>query len=101
MTKLGPTARGAVYIQLSNFPNHYLVLVINDKEFRYALITTRVLPGTMYGNLVMEDIAWLDFDRIHGGDITITAHSEPSLRSAPNPPRDVIEAKATEMTQAG
>ncbi|KAJ7928568.1 mediator complex subunit MED14-domain-containing protein [Mycena leptocephala] len=101
MTKLGPTARGAVYIQLSNFPNHYLVLVINDKEFRYALITTRVLPGTMYGNLVMEDIAWLDFNRIHGGDIAITAHSDPPSRSAPNPIRDVIETKATEMAQAG
>ncbi|KAJ7782911.1 mediator complex subunit MED14-domain-containing protein [Mycena metata] len=99
MTKLGPTARGAVYIQLSNFPNHYLVLVINDKEFRYALITTRVLTGTMYGNLVMEDIAWLDFDRIHGGDIAITAHSEQPSRSAA--PRDVIETKATEMAQAG
>ncbi|KAK7057435.1 mediator of RNA polymerase II transcription subunit 14 [Favolaschia claudopus] len=93
MTKLGPTARGAVYIQLSNFPNHYLVLVIDDKEFRFALITTRILPGTMYGNLVMEDIAWLDFDRIHGGDIEIRAYPDPSsLRSPqgaldPNPDR--------------
>ncbi|KAF8170264.1 mediator complex subunit MED14-domain-containing protein [Mycena galopus ATCC 62051] len=98
ITKLGPTARGAVYIQLSNFPNHYLVLVITDKEFRYALITTAVLPGTMYGNLVMEDIAWLDFDRIHGGDIAITAHSDPPPRSAPNP-RDVVDVK--EKAQAG
>ncbi|KAJ7188529.1 mediator complex subunit MED14-domain-containing protein [Mycena filopes] len=99
--KLGPTAQGAVYIQLSNFPNHYLVLVITDKEFRYALISTRVLTGTMYGNLVMEDVAWLDFDRIHGGDIAITVHSDPPSRSAPNPPRNHRETKPSEMAQAG
>ncbi|KAJ6497836.1 mediator complex subunit MED14-domain-containing protein [Mycena sanguinolenta] len=98
MTKLGPTARGAVYIQLSNFPNHYLVLVITDKEFRYALITTAVLPGTMYGNLVMEDIAWLDFDRIHGGDITIAAHSDPPSRP---PPNAIVDIQPTEKAQAG
>ncbi|KAF7375946.1 Mediator of RNA polymerase II transcription subunit 14 [Mycena sanguinolenta] len=100
MTKLGPTARGAIYIQLSNFPNHYLVLVITDKEFRYALITTAVLPGTMYGNLVMEDIAWLDFDRIHGGDITIAAHSDPPSRPPPNA-RDIVDTTPTEKAQAG
>ncbi|KAJ7874735.1 mediator complex subunit MED14-domain-containing protein [Mycena olivaceomarginata] len=100
-SKLGSTARGAVYIQLSNFPNHYLVLVIDDMVFRYALITASVLPGTMYGNLVMEDIAWLDFNRIHGGDITITAHPDPPSRSAPNPPRDLVETKAPEKAQAG
>jgi hypothetical protein len=55
----------------------------------------------MYGNLVMEDIAWLDFNRIHGGDITITAHPDPPSRSAPNPPRDLVETKAPEKAQAG
>ncbi|KAJ6558514.1 mediator complex subunit MED14-domain-containing protein [Mycena vulgaris] len=102
MGKLGTSARGAVYIQLANFPNHYLVLVINDEEFRYALITTRVLPNTMYGNLVMEDIAWLDFDRIHGGDIAITTQSNPaSSGSARNPLRDSIDAKGPDVGQAG
>ncbi|KAJ7647579.1 mediator complex subunit MED14-domain-containing protein [Roridomyces roridus] len=78
LTKLGPSARGALYIQLSNFPAHYLVLVISDDNFRYAFIETRVLPGTMYGNLVMDNLKWLDFKRIHGGDLTITAHSDPT-----------------------
>ncbi|KAJ7502829.1 mediator complex subunit MED14-domain-containing protein [Mycena galericulata] len=101
MAKLGSSARGAVYIQLSNFPTHYLVLVINDEEFRYALITTRVLTGTMYGNLVMEDIAWLDFGRIHGGDIAITAHPDPSSRPTLKPPRDTADTKGIEKGQAG
>lgn len=56
-------------MQLSKFPDHYLVLVITDDQFRYAFITTKVLSETMYANLIMEDIAWLDFDRIHGEDI--------------------------------
>ncbi|KAJ7209599.1 mediator complex subunit MED14-domain-containing protein [Mycena pura] len=68
MVKLGQGARGAVYIQLSNFPNHYLVLVINDMEFRYAFISTEVVTGTMFGNLIMNEVAWLDVKRIHGDD---------------------------------
>jgi mediator of RNA polymerase II transcription subunit 14 len=65
MAKLGPSTRGTLYIQLCNFPNHYLVLVITDDRFRYALITTRLLSETTYSNMIMEDIAWLDFSRIH------------------------------------
>ncbi|KAG6866650.1 hypothetical protein C0991_000760 [Blastosporella zonata] len=73
--KLGSSTRGTLYIQLSNFPNHYLVLVITDERFRYALITTRIMTESMYTDMIMEDIAWLDFDRIHGEEIVITAHT--------------------------
>ncbi|KAG5646818.1 hypothetical protein DXG03_002195 [Asterophora parasitica] len=73
--KLGPSLRGTLFIQLSNFPNHYLVLVITDEHFRYALITTRILTESMFSQMIMEDIAWLDFSRIHGEDILITSHS--------------------------
>ncbi|KAF8972893.1 mediator complex subunit MED14-domain-containing protein [Flammula alnicola] len=72
MQKLGPEARGSLYIQLSNFPNHYLVLVVTDERFRFALITTKVLSESMYGNMVLEDIAWLDFDRIHDAALIST-----------------------------
>src|SRR6267378_5882221 len=65
MAKLGSEARGTLYIQLSNFPNHYLVLVVTDERFQYALITTTVLNESMFGGMTLEDIAWLDFDRIH------------------------------------
>ncbi|KAJ7594646.1 mediator complex subunit MED14-domain-containing protein [Mycena floridula] len=64
--KLGTSARGFLYIQLANFVSHYLVIVITDESFRYALITTQVLSETMYANMIMEDVAWLDFGRIHG-----------------------------------
>ncbi|KAJ6602180.1 mediator complex subunit MED14-domain-containing protein [Mycena sp. CBHHK59/15] len=100
LAKLGSSARGAVYIQLSNFPHHYLALVINDEEFRYALITTRVLTGTMYGNLVMENVSWLDFDRIHGGDIVVTAQSEATPKFGIESQRHT-DSKGRVLGQAG
>ncbi|KIK79206.1 hypothetical protein PAXRUDRAFT_161917 [Paxillus rubicundulus Ve08.2h10] len=66
LQKLGPSARGTMYIQLSSFPTHYLVLVITEEAFRYALISVKVLPDSMYGNMIMEDIGWLDVQRIRG-----------------------------------
>ena len=48
------------------FPTHYLVLVVTDTDFRYALISVRVVPEGIYQSLVMEDIGWLDVERICG-----------------------------------
>jgi mediator of RNA polymerase II transcription subunit 14 len=70
--KLGPSARGMLYIQLANFPSHYLVLVITDEEFRYALISVDVLSESMYANMVMKDIGWLNIRRIHGDDVVVS-----------------------------
>ncbi|KAA1472975.1 MED14-domain-containing protein [Dentipellis sp. KUC8613] len=69
--KLGPLARSLLYIQLSPFPNHYLVLVVTDEDFRYALISVTVVPESLYQSLVMEDIGWLDVAQIcgHGGEL--------------------------------
>src|ERR1700731_1654240 len=41
LLKLGPAARGTLFVQLSNFPDYYLVLVITDEDFRYALISVK------------------------------------------------------------
>lgn len=68
-------ARGTLFIQLANFPNYYLVLVIRDRGFNYALISTKILPESSSATMVMEDIAFLDFDSMPGEDIVITAHS--------------------------
>ena len=64
MMKLGPDARRSLFIQLANFPDHYLVIVITDERFKYALITTKGIEGPMIATMVMEDIAWIDSDRI-------------------------------------
>ncbi len=71
MAKLGPAARATLYIQLSNFPSHYLVLVITDEDFRYALISVKVHADTMYAEMTMEDIGWLDVQRIHGQGVVV------------------------------
>jgi mediator of RNA polymerase II transcription subunit 14 len=70
-----------MYIQLANFPTHYLVLVLTDEEFRYALISTKMLSDTMFGNMIMEDIGWLNVRRIRGSggtgmdDIVVSSSS--------------------------
>jgi mediator of RNA polymerase II transcription subunit 14 len=68
LMQFGTSARGMLYIQLSNSPKHYLVIVITDDEFRYALISVNAQPNSTTGGLIMEDIAWLDLRRIHGGN---------------------------------
>ena len=59
-----------LYIQLGNFPMHYLVLVITDQDFRYALISVKE-ESSVNHDLKMEDIGWLNVRRIHGDDIAI------------------------------
>lgn len=100
MLKLGPSARGTLYIQLSNFPSHYLVLVITDADFRYALIsveTLSVLSETIHPNLIMKDIGWLDVRRIHGNDVVVTAQSDqqPEPASGQKRKRDVNDDNET------
>lgn len=51
------------------------MLVVTDERFQYALITTRILTESMYANMVLEDIAWLDVSRIH---------EEPVIKANPN-----------------
>jgi hypothetical protein len=58
--------RGVLYIQLTPFPTHYLVLVVTDTDFRYALISVKTVPDSTVPSLVMEDIGWLDVERICG-----------------------------------
>ncbi|KAI0743387.1 MED14-domain-containing protein [Daedaleopsis nitida] len=69
--KLGPDAQGTLYIQLGNFPMHYLVLVITDQDFRYALISVREVESSINHDLKMEDIGWLNVRRIHGDNVAV------------------------------
>jgi hypothetical protein len=64
ISKFGPTVQSLLYIQLTPFPTHYLVLVVTDTDLRYALISVKIVPNSMYQSLVMEDIGWLDVERI-------------------------------------
>ncbi|KAJ3975413.1 MED14-domain-containing protein [Lentinula raphanica] len=75
LSKLGPH-RGSLYIQLQSHPTHYLVILISDEEFKYALINTQVMRNTITNSMVMGDIAWLDFSRIRNDDLRISARTE-------------------------
>lgn len=86
LAKLGPAARGTMYIQLLSFPSHYLVLVITDDDFRYALIHVAVLMETPLTTLVMEDIGWLNVRRIRGeSEYLITEETSPLYPVPPLP----------------
>ena len=75
--KLGQDAQGQIYIQLGNFPTHYLVLVITDQDFRYALISAKGVEHSLNRDLVMEDIGWLNVRRIHGDEIKVEGGAGP------------------------
>ena len=64
INKLGPDIRGYVYIQLANFPDHYLVVIITDDQFRFALITTEMSQNLPYPRMLIMDICWLVYDRL-------------------------------------
>ncbi|KAF8621558.1 hypothetical protein AX15_007725 [Amanita polypyramis BW_CC] len=81
LRKLGPATRGTLFVQLTKFPNHYLVLVITDDRFRYALITTKVLTDSVYASMVMEDIAWLDLDRIRSAGRPIEETDDSTVKA--------------------
>lgn len=76
LAKLGPDTRGYLFIQLANFPNHYLVIVITDERFRFALITTSTNRDALFAHMVLDDIAWLDYDRIHKEALAVSKVTE-------------------------
>ncbi|EKM54002.1 uncharacterized protein PHACADRAFT_174499 [Phanerochaete carnosa HHB-10118-sp] len=92
LKKLGHQ-RGMLYIQLSSFPMHYLVVVITDQDFRYALISAQIVPGTMYTEMIMGDIGWLDVSRIHGGDLIISQSGAAAIPVAETVASDVGASK--------
>jgi mediator of RNA polymerase II transcription subunit 14 len=80
--KLGPEVRATVYIQLANFKEHYLVIVVTENDFRYALISVQVDPESMFQHLIMIDIAWIDSGRVHSGDLIANTFTDPSSGAA-------------------
>lgn len=84
LAKLGADAAGLLFIRLANFKDHYLVLVITDERFKFALITTQPIEGHMYSSMAVKDIAWLDYDRIHE-DVVVRNLDEDRQNLDPTP----------------
>ncbi|KAH8828132.1 MED14-domain-containing protein [Flagelloscypha sp. PMI_526] len=64
MQKFGPNVRTQLFVSLAMFANHYLVVVVDDLQLRFALISCHVVSENPYAVYGIKDIAWLDFDRI-------------------------------------
>ncbi|KAF4567770.1 mediator complex subunit [Pleurotus pulmonarius] len=64
--KFGSTHPHALYIQLANFPDYYLVLVIGDGGFRYAVIAAESVldPEIGYHTYKIALFQWLDVQGI-------------------------------------
>ncbi|KAF9497312.1 MED14-domain-containing protein [Pleurotus eryngii] len=64
--KFGSTHPHALYIQLANFPDYYLVLVIGDGGFRYAVIAAESMldPEIGYHTYKIALFQWLDVQGI-------------------------------------
>ncbi|KAF8590904.1 MED14-domain-containing protein [Ramaria rubella] len=71
LAKFGPSARAHLFVQLHNFPTHYLVLVVTDEDFKHALVSVKSVVENAHTSMVMDDIGWLDVDRIRGDAIRV------------------------------
>ncbi|KAF8532543.1 mediator complex subunit MED14-domain-containing protein [Gautieria morchelliformis] len=71
LAKFGASARAHLFVQLQNFPTHYLVLVIADDDFKFALVSVKSVVENAHTSMVMDDIGWLDVARIRGNEIRV------------------------------
>lgn len=71
VAKLGREARAMLFIQLANFRGYYLVLLVTELEFRFALISVQDMQNSPTNDLVLQDIGWLDVQRLHENDVIV------------------------------
>lgn len=60
-----------MFVQLHNFPTHYLVLVVADDDFKFALVSVKSVVENGRTSMVMDDIGWLDVVRIRGHETRV------------------------------
>lgn len=76
LAKFGSQAHAHLFIQLHNFPNHYLVLVVGEGDFKHALVSVKAVVENGTASMVIEDIGWLEVARIRGlADIQVSLGS--------------------------
>ena len=72
LAKFGPDVRALLYVQLASCWRNYLVILVTE-EFRFALVSLGDIPDNPTFGLMIEDIEWLDVQRIHGDDVLVRA----------------------------
>lgn len=73
--------------------------MITDEEFRFALISVHELADSPHGNMIMEDIGWLDVRRVHGDQIMIS-DKPPPMGSGLNHKDNLLEFGSTFGTRS-
>lgn len=71
LAKFGPDIRALLFIQLASFRKNYLVILVTELEFRFALVSLGDIPDSPTYGLMIEDIGWLNVQRIHGDEIIV------------------------------
>ncbi|KAF8343097.1 mediator complex subunit MED14-domain-containing protein [Cantharellus anzutake] len=69
MLKLSSGAAFHVFIKLTNFPSHYIVIVVSEEGCKYALIDTRLEIVENRERLVIADLGWLDPEKLGLGPV--------------------------------
>lgn len=52
------------------------MIVITDEKFKFALVTTSTNRDAIFAHMNLEDIAWLDYDRIHKETLAVSKITE-------------------------
>lgn len=69
LNKFGVVARGYLFIKLASFPSHYIVIIITEEGFKYALINSRRDVVDKRSGLAIADLGWLDPETLGLGSI--------------------------------
>lgn len=68
-TKFGAPAPGYLFINLASFPSHYIVIIVSEDGFKYALINTSREVVDKRSRLIIADLGWLDPEKLGLGPI--------------------------------
>lgn len=69
LQKFGVGGRVHLFINLASFPSHYIVIVVTEDGFKYALINTRPEVVDKRARVVIADLGWLDPEKLGLGPV--------------------------------
>ncbi|EIW78720.1 MED14-domain-containing protein [Coniophora puteana RWD-64-598 SS2] len=113
MQKLGPDARGTLFIPIIGSAEHhpingtresYLVIVITDGDFRFALVRSELQRETMYQSRIFTDVGWLNVQRIQGesydpGNVLAAARVKPAESGGQESVENALISESIESAQ--
>ncbi|KAM0747999.1 MED14-domain-containing protein [Meredithblackwellia eburnea MCA 4105] len=83
-SRFGLGTRSFLFVHLPNLPNHYLVLVLAEEGFRFALTSVREITEALQTFLTVEEVGWLDRDRKEGWEVKAGVKEAEKERPTPS-----------------